>query len=284
MRPNAGPNGRVRARRPRAYGFRVRVLRTRPGMTGNKPTATPSPARRASISPRAHARCSRRRAGSAPSITACRPRRCLRRLSTARSARPARRRSCGRRWRARFRSSMPTCCPRSPRPKYMRSRLSASAKIEREPETRGVRDVPPGRRGRRAGSGAAAPRHARGAGSLRGRFGGHRELRRRRQRMQARRKRSRSSSRWLAVVLVLFALNVALIGARTSGALPAADRSLFSAIGLPVNLRHLRFEYVRIARERETESISSWSRALSSRPPTSRSRCRACVCRARRRG
>jgi predicted Zn finger-like uncharacterized protein len=72
----------------------------------------------------------------------------------------------------------------------------------------------------------------------------------RRLRMQSRRQRSRHSSRWTALVLLLFAANVALIGARNEVVryLPQTA-SLFSAIGLPVNLRHLTFEKVRISRE-----------------------------------
>jgi predicted Zn finger-like uncharacterized protein len=72
----------------------------------------------------------------------------------------------------------------------------------------------------------------------------------RRLRMQSRRKRSRRSSRWTAILMVLFALNVSLIGARNEVVryLPQTA-SLFSAIGLPVNLRHLDFENVRITRE-----------------------------------
>ena len=72
----------------------------------------------------------------------------------------------------------------------------------------------------------------------------------RRERMQARRKQSRRSSRWTAIVLVLFAVNVALIGARNEVVryLPQTA-SLFAAIGLPVNLRHLKFENVRISKE-----------------------------------
>jgi predicted Zn finger-like uncharacterized protein len=72
----------------------------------------------------------------------------------------------------------------------------------------------------------------------------------RRERMKARRKQSRRSSRWTAIVLVLFAVNVAIIGARDEVVryLPQTA-SLFSAIGLPVNLRHLKFENVRISKE-----------------------------------
>ncbi len=74
----------------------------------------------------------------------------------------------------------------------------------------------------------------------------------RRQRMQARRKQARRSSRWTAIVLVLFAFNVALVGARNEVVryLPQTA-SLFSAIGLPVNLRHLSFEHVRVTKEQQ---------------------------------
>ena len=72
----------------------------------------------------------------------------------------------------------------------------------------------------------------------------------RRQRLQARRKQKRRSSRWTAVLLVLFAFNVAFVGARAEIVrfLPQTA-SLFAAIGLPVNLRHLNFENVRIMKE-----------------------------------
>jgi predicted Zn finger-like uncharacterized protein len=72
----------------------------------------------------------------------------------------------------------------------------------------------------------------------------------RRERMKARRKQSRRSSRWTAVLLVLLAVNVALIGARNEVVryLPQTA-SLFAAIGLPVNLRHLKFEDVKISKE-----------------------------------
>lgn len=72
----------------------------------------------------------------------------------------------------------------------------------------------------------------------------------RRKRMQAKRKQTRRSSRWTAVILVLFAVNVALIGARNEVVryLPQTA-SLFAAIGLPVNLRQLAFDNVRITRE-----------------------------------
>ena len=72
----------------------------------------------------------------------------------------------------------------------------------------------------------------------------------RRQRLQARRKQERRSSRWTAAILLLFAINVALIGDRNDVVryLPQTA-SLFAAIGLPVNLRHLSFENVQIVKE-----------------------------------
>ena len=72
----------------------------------------------------------------------------------------------------------------------------------------------------------------------------------RRQRLKAKRQTKKRSSRWTAIVLVLFALNVALVGARSEVVryLPQTA-SLFAAIGLPVNLRNLKFDNVRISRE-----------------------------------
>jgi predicted Zn finger-like uncharacterized protein len=72
----------------------------------------------------------------------------------------------------------------------------------------------------------------------------------RRQRLAARRKETRRSSRWTALVLVLFAVNVAVIGARDEVVryLPQTA-SFFAGIGLPVNLRHLSFENVKISKE-----------------------------------
>lgn len=70
--------------------------------------------------------------------------------------------------------------------------------------------------------------------------------------MQAKRKQTRRSSRWTAVVLVLFAVNVALIGARNEVVrFVPQTASLFAAIGLPVNLRQLAFDNVRITRENQ---------------------------------
>jgi predicted Zn finger-like uncharacterized protein len=72
----------------------------------------------------------------------------------------------------------------------------------------------------------------------------------RRQRMKARRRQSKRTSRWTAVILVLFAFNVALIGARSEVVryLPQTA-SLFAAVGLPVNLRNLKFDKVRITKD-----------------------------------
>lgn len=72
----------------------------------------------------------------------------------------------------------------------------------------------------------------------------------RRQRLKARRQQSKRTSRWTAIILVLFAVNVALIGARSEVVryLPQTA-SLFAAVGLPVNLRNLKFDQVKITKE-----------------------------------
>jgi predicted Zn finger-like uncharacterized protein len=72
----------------------------------------------------------------------------------------------------------------------------------------------------------------------------------RRRRLQTKRQKSKRASRWVAIILVLFAFNVALVGARNDVVrfLPQTA-SLFAAIGLPVNLRQLDFQDVRITRE-----------------------------------
>jgi len=72
----------------------------------------------------------------------------------------------------------------------------------------------------------------------------------RRQRLQVRRKQPRRSSRWTAIILVLAAFNVALIGARNDVVryMPQTA-SLFAAIGLSVNLRGLKFENVTISKQ-----------------------------------
>ena len=74
----------------------------------------------------------------------------------------------------------------------------------------------------------------------------------RRRRLQVRRKEKRRSSRWTAVILLLLSFNVAVLGARNEVVryLPQTA-SLFAAIGLPVNLRHLKFEDVKISKEEQ---------------------------------
>jgi hypothetical protein len=79
----------------------------------------------------------------------------------------------------------------------------------------------------------------------------------RRKRIQARRVKARRSSHWMALILVLFAFNVALIGARSEVVrFFPQTASLFSAIGLPVNLRNLKFENMRISKETQ-EGLSA---------------------------
>ena len=79
----------------------------------------------------------------------------------------------------------------------------------------------------------------------------------RRKRLQARRVKARRSSHWTALILVLFAFNVALIGARSEVVrFFPQTASLFSAIGLPVNLRNLKFENMRISKEAQ-EGLSA---------------------------
>lgn len=72
----------------------------------------------------------------------------------------------------------------------------------------------------------------------------------RRQRLQSRRKKARRSSRWTAIILLLVVFNLAMVGARNDVVryLPQTA-PLFAAIGLPVNLRQLTFEKVRISRD-----------------------------------
>lgn len=79
----------------------------------------------------------------------------------------------------------------------------------------------------------------------------------RRKRLQARRNKERRSSRWTALILVLFAFNVALVGARSEVVrFFPQTASLFAAVGLPVNLRQLKFENMRISRETQ-EGLSA---------------------------
>ncbi len=68
--------------------------------------------------------------------------------------------------------------------------------------------------------------------------------------MQAKRKTKRRSSKWTAVILLLFGFNVALVGARNEVVRYVPQTaSLFAAIGLPVNLRHLTFEGVKVSKD-----------------------------------
>jgi predicted Zn finger-like uncharacterized protein len=79
----------------------------------------------------------------------------------------------------------------------------------------------------------------------------------RRKRLQARRNKERRSSRWTALILVLFAFNVALVGARSEVVrFFPQTASLFAAVGLPVNLRNLKFENMRISKETQ-EGLSA---------------------------
>jgi len=75
----------------------------------------------------------------------------------------------------------------------------------------------------------------------------------RRERLRARRQNKRRSSRWTAIILVLAAFNVAMVGARNEVVryLPQTA-PLFAAIGLPVNLRNLKFENVKISKDSES--------------------------------
>lgn len=72
----------------------------------------------------------------------------------------------------------------------------------------------------------------------------------RRERLKTKRKKESRKSRWIAVALVLFAANIAMIGGRNEIVryLPQTA-SLFAAIGLPVNLRNLEFEGLNISKE-----------------------------------
>ena len=72
----------------------------------------------------------------------------------------------------------------------------------------------------------------------------------RRARLQQKRKIRRRSSKWTALVLVLLGFNIALVGARNEVVryLPQTA-SLFAAVGLPVNLRSLTFEDVKISKD-----------------------------------
>ncbi|MDI3470308.1 MAG: Zinc finger-containing protein [Pseudolabrys sp.] len=78
----------------------------------------------------------------------------------------------------------------------------------------------------------------------------------RRERLAARRKTRRKSSKWTAVILVLLGFNVALVGARSEVVRYVPQTaSLFAAIGLPVNLRHLNFQDIKISKD-EHDGVS----------------------------
>jgi len=72
----------------------------------------------------------------------------------------------------------------------------------------------------------------------------------RRERLKTKRTKRRRASKWTAVVLVLLGFNIALVGARNEVVryLPQTA-SLFAMIGLPVNLRNLSFENVKVMKE-----------------------------------
>ncbi len=72
----------------------------------------------------------------------------------------------------------------------------------------------------------------------------------RRRRLQSRRGKHRRSSGWTAAILILIAGNAAALGGRSElvRVLPQTA-SLFAAIGLPVNLRQLEFEHVKISKD-----------------------------------
>lgn len=72
----------------------------------------------------------------------------------------------------------------------------------------------------------------------------------RRARMRANRQKTKRNSRWIVVVLVLFGINIAIIAGRQQIVryLPQTA-SLFASIGLPVNLRNLEFEGIKISKE-----------------------------------
>ncbi|MGE0062206.1 MAG: MJ0042-type zinc finger domain-containing protein [Xanthobacteraceae bacterium] len=72
----------------------------------------------------------------------------------------------------------------------------------------------------------------------------------RRERMKSKRTKRRRASKWTAIVLVLLGFNIALVGARNEVVryLPQTA-SLFAMIGLPVNLRNLSFENVKVLKE-----------------------------------
>lgn len=72
----------------------------------------------------------------------------------------------------------------------------------------------------------------------------------RRARMRAKQQKNRRNTRWTALILILFAVNIAIIAGRHKIVryLPQTA-SLFASIGLPVNLRNLEFDNIKISKE-----------------------------------
>lgn len=72
----------------------------------------------------------------------------------------------------------------------------------------------------------------------------------RRARMRAKRQKDRRNARWVALVLLLLGVNIAIVAGRHQIVryLPQTA-SLFASIGLPVNLRNLEFEGIKISKE-----------------------------------
>ncbi len=72
----------------------------------------------------------------------------------------------------------------------------------------------------------------------------------RRARMRAKQQKDRRNSRWTILILILFGMNIAIIAGRHQIVryLPQTA-SLFASIGLPVNLRNLEFDDIKISKE-----------------------------------
>lgn len=72
----------------------------------------------------------------------------------------------------------------------------------------------------------------------------------RRARMRAKQQKNKRNSRWAALILILFAVNIGIIAGRHKIVryLPQTA-SLFASIGLPVNLRNLEFDNIKISKE-----------------------------------
>ncbi len=72
----------------------------------------------------------------------------------------------------------------------------------------------------------------------------------RRARMRAKQQKNKRNSRWTVLILLLFAVNIGIIAGRHKIVrhLPQTA-SLFASIGLPVNLRNLEFDDIKISKE-----------------------------------